>query len=393
MDIRQLRECTKREFRFSFGCIGIVWKDQQNMAITGEALRSYISEALVSEGISLVEEDEYLFDYEIVNKISVGEGLGVVPRLAMPLYVSTVYVPAVTIEFESDPICGSIDKSSNDEKKMKVRFYYDGFVYCIAVDMSNAPKDYHHGGHMRVLHERFVKLLESSELWSIVESDQFAGHIQVHELKEGHGDNNKRDDWGLACEYSRFSTVFLSYTKNSKLGRSVIDALDSVAGVAISPYAREYYCCILIENQIDHFTAKAKNLINDITNSVLSFYELRWVNIISRYSRSVEISKMTANLYPLIPHIEKLCAEHDYHHSQLKDETVIFGDTFEKPYREGLSSRIKEKKVGFFSRTVEEMISREVSGISSQVNYQFLLLSVLIAVIGVLGSIIVGIIT
>ena len=102
---------------------------------------------------------------------------------------------------------------------------------------------------------------------------------------------------------------------------------------------------------------------------------------------------MAANLYPFITHIEKLCVEYDNHRSQLKGGELVLGDIVEKPYRDFLSSRLSEEKIGFFSREVVEMIGREVSEVRSQVNYQFLFLSVLVAVIGVLGSLVVSIIS
>ena len=75
--------------------------------------------------------------------------------------------------------------------------------------------NYYHG-NIRAIHERFVSLLESSNLWSIVESDAYAGLIKLSVLKGGHGDSEQRDDRGVACEYSRVGTIALSYVENDK---------------------------------------------------------------------------------------------------------------------------------------------------------------------------------
>jgi hypothetical protein len=299
------------------------------------------------------------------------------------MYISSIYL-SIVFELETTPVYATTE-TNNNVNQIKVRVYYNGFAYCIVMESSTMPKDYYHGGHIKAIHNRIKELLSGSEFWLTIESEAYAGQIKVFVLPESYKDAKKRDDSGIAFEYSAVSVIALSCKENDK-DNTIEAILDSIANTAFL-YVDEYYCCALTETQIKYFTEKLKTLTNDITNSVLSFYELNWINIFSRYNRSVKISRMVAQLYPLIPHIDKLLDEYNYHFEKLKNSELIMGDAMETPYREFLSSRVSKKSKSS-SNIEKDMVSREVTEINSQVNYQFIFLTFLVAIIGIVASII-----
>jgi hypothetical protein len=383
MNKKELEQISKKEFWLSLGCIGIVFK-QPDKDMTLEMLRREIIDTIVKDDIVLVEDEDFFGDAPIFNT-TIGEGLGVIFNLTQPIYVSTISTP-VEIEFEIDPAWGTAETKQNN-KKIKVRIYYNGFVYCIITDMSTMPDNYRYYEHVRAIQKKFRDLITASLLWSIVESKESSGLIKVFVLPEEYTSDKERDDSGITFEYSRGSVIALSCIEKDNNNHSTEDVLDSVAYTAMYPYASEYYYCLLTETEIDGHVEKEKKLRNDITNSVLSFYDLKWINIFSRYSRSVKISKMVAQLYPLIPHIEKICNEYNYHFDKLTKSELMFGDVVEKPYQELLGSKLSKKDNLSFN-VDKDMISHEVSEINSQVNYQFIFLTFLVAIIGIAASII-----
>jgi hypothetical protein len=127
MNKKELEQISKKEFWLSLGCIGIVFK-QPDKDMTLEMLRREIIDTIVKDDIVLVEDEDFFGDAPIFNT-TIGEGLGVIFNLTQPIYVSTISTP-VEIEFEIDPAWGTAETKQNN-KKIKVRIYYNGFVYCI----------------------------------------------------------------------------------------------------------------------------------------------------------------------------------------------------------------------------------------------------------------------
>ena len=145
----------------------------------------------------------------------------------------------------------------------------------------------------------------------------------------------------------------------------------------------QFYRCSLLNDSLALQNEQAMERIGKITDETLDFYDVNFFNIIGRFRRSRKIGKHLAEVYTLMPNIEK--TENDYKNIEDKLK-IVNGDGFGNALEKMLEGRLIKSGDIVFTRGVNEMLRQDVSEIRAQINYQILLLSAIITFIAVIVS-------
>jgi hypothetical protein len=370
---KTLNQLSTRNYVFSFGCIGLSPKDGKPLKSPVDYPISLIVKKLAAKFTAQRSDNEgYNFN---PRNIVIGEGLGPSSPYQQPASVTYIANP-VTLDFKfTSPTMFGPDVET------RTRLVYDGFVYCMVVDISEMREKYDASEHVKQIHKKMKETLEGIEPWNwaVVESNRATPRVELFALREAPPADIKRDSLGIAREWD-LGNIALTYYPNSNPDHSVENALAAVIHRTVED-ARAYYFSALLKGQIEHYVDEARTLIGEITNSVLSYYDIPFFQIPSRLRKSSYVSRKTACLYALVPQIEKLCDEYEnYRQSIVASLSESAGEIERfscvgKYFPEALHGFLPVMKPAFFSPTVEHMVSHDITEIRSQIQYQFLMIS------------------
>jgi hypothetical protein len=265
-------------------------------------------------------------------------------------------------------------------------FLYDGFITLWGVKKATFKLNFQR--HATALN----KWLENVIIKGNKNNVQFSMYnpsglnIELHiidssKFKEDDDDYNI----GEIIKYHSYGNgkLIISYLSglDEKIDEAVHSALSEIYN-HINIILSNFYKAKMLECVLDYDYRKIDALVNNAGNELVEYYKLKFVEIIKRYKKTQDIGKIIADIYTLMPDFERENNKIGKLKSNIKD---IENEGYEIEIAKILENKCELKKDSPFIISVREMLAHEISEIRSQVNTQFLLISVIIA----LGSLVI----
>ncbi len=367
-----------------FGCLrisgDIIEKEESSCAeeMTLKLNKLLASEKLVSE----LYKEQYTSQ---IKKYALYTPIG--KRIPVVDKIETVQLDD-SIQWHMKYSAEDLDKEGAEKYGFKgsvsTTMFYDGFMYVIGIDRT--IEKFNYPRHARCLHTWLKGLLKQEKGWRVeeVRPSIFTGNILLYLLKEKPEEAGSEDMDNLNVVSARpfgISAWTSSYTDDSK--KDDVKKNMNFLGGFMSKKCMQFYRCSLLNDSLALQNEQAMERIGKITDETLDFYDVNFFNIIGRFRRSRQIGKHLAEVYTLMPNIEK--TENDY--KNIEDKLKIVNeDGFGNALEEMLEGRLIKSGDVVFTRGVNEMLRQDVSEIRAQINYQILLLSAIITFIAVIVS-------
>ncbi|MFC1964613.1 hypothetical protein ACFLWG_01225 [Chloroflexota bacterium] len=394
MDIKELKKVTKAIYSIKPRCVSVkpepLVTNKENSF--DDDLRVNIIDKLINDELVTRVLDE--------SSVSPVQET-VIARLVSQQFQKTtktsvfrLYKPLIAfLDYPLKAIDPDYSKMYASKMVMKEFVLYDGFVAYFGIEQT----------HQKINSERHVARLANWLNDALIKGEntnpQFCvtslPHITIElylldTLPKGHEIYEYDEKLGLKYEGVEENKIYYSYLCNPDESgdESLNNALTQFYWETFQRFSH-YYSYLFLHQILEKENSNSIDLLQETSNDYVGFHQLSSFNVVRRFLHCQNISRKLASIYTLMPNVEILTKSLEKTKEKLSlEENVNNADKI----TEVLLSSILERTDTIFTTSVQEMLHQEVSDVRSQINFQLLFLSAIIAFLSLLGVVIVGLI-
>ncbi len=389
---QQSMDNDRKHYELYFGCIFLNFKDTRTQ-LAGESFRDKIEALLLKESIvSAVYREPILFDEDELGEISkfiVGDYLSDRISPSETLNVFALNMPVVfNLSYDADLMDPDFHKDDVVKIPMKATLVYDGFVYCLSIaePKTTISNGLHYRGQAAGIHRWLQNILSKDDIWDVILLESEPSYPQLKLFLQPRIENSKDAAYLLPMKYepSRKYSHDIFYCYDTLESNTLNDALQYLWIFGASVTYTNYYCCIILAKIIQAKQSKAMEGISHIAVDSLEFSRISFWNMLKRFKKCRQMEKSLAELYVLMPTLERLNNEYDQTVHKMHPR---FSDlqNFEAFVKE-LVSRLQNPKADIFTNNIQDMLTHNTSEIREQINYQLIIITAILAFVAVVLS-------
>lgn len=289
----------------------------------------------------------------------------------------------------NEPLIAHLEYSSKvvdpdspyENQKINVTLLYDGLVYLAAFQPTKPLFNLlRHAAHLQ---KWLFDLLSKETSWktSQTSKEPFPPLIDLYILEEPPA--GAKGDWiQLVSSGGGNATLWTVKQKDESVQEAIVTEIRLLYIAWLEELCRHYASAQMLNALLISENRRAGATIGHIVDETLGFYDIPFWHIVKRFQRSRSLGKQLAQIYALMPNVEK--TENDYATIVGKLSNLNPADDLGKAFTAMFSNRLPTRQQTVFTRSVNETLREDLSEIRAQLNYQVLLLSAFITFIAVI---------
>jgi len=394
MEIRELKKVAKAIYSIKPRCVSIKpesMTSNSEESSDNDLRKKIIGELIKSELVTKVLDES---SFSTIEETLITRLVGHQLRHSAKPSVFRLYKPVMAfLDYPLRAIDPDYSKEHSIQIIMKEFMLYDGFVAYFGIKQTRQTINSER--HAARLGNWLVNILSKGGNTNVQFAVISLPHIFIdlyllNTLPKGYEIFDYDEGLGLKYEGADENRICYSYLCDPD------ESEDEALKNALTQFHREtserfshYYSYLFLHHILEKENSDSVDLLQEVSNDYISFHQISSFNVLGRFSNCQNISKKLANIYTLMPNVEILNKSLEKMKEKLSQERKVNNAD---RITEVLINFIPEHTDTIFTTSVQEMLHQEVSDIRSQVNFQLLFLSAMVAFLSFLGAVIVGLI-